>query len=159
MQKPKENIEQLNRQFSANAALALLQDSESVPADALIAFNVDEESGELLFAKWSDGKEDFIAMDGGDIGAAEHPFVLLKSPADAAKAENPEEVVVFYEDPDDFYDGIFVAFGDGSVKFLEGNFMDHAEALEAIANTFGFSEKAASDLVTKGKAIDALLGD
>ena len=69
-----------------------------------------------------------------------------------------EEVGVFYEDPGDFYDGIFVAFGDGSVKFLEGNFMDHAEALEAIANTFGFSEKAASDLVKKGKAIDALLG-
>ena len=154
-----ENIEQLNRQFSANVALALLQDSESVPADALIAFNVDEESGELLFAKWSDGKEDFIAMDGGDIGSAELPFVLLKSPGDAAKAENPEEVVVFYEDPGDFYDGIFVAFGDGSVKFLEGNFMDHAEALEAIANTFGLSEKAASDLVKKGKAIDALLGD
>ena len=98
-------------------------------------------------------------MDGGDIGAAEHPFVLLKSPADAAKAENPEEVVVFYEDPDDFYDGIFVAFGDGSVKFLEGNFMDHAEALEAVANTFGLSEKAASELVKKGKAIDELMGN
>ena len=154
-----ESIEQLNRQFSANAAFAMLQDSESVPADALIAFNVDEESGELLFAKWNDGKEDFVAMDGGDIGSAELPFFFLNSPADAAKAEKPEEVVVFYEDPGDFFDGIFVALGDGSVKFLEGNFMDHAEALEAIANTFGFSEKAASDLVKKGKAIDALLGD
>ena len=95
----------------------------------------------------------------GDIGSAELPFVLLNSPGDAAKAENPEDVVVFYEDPGDFYDGIFVAFGDGSVKFLEGNFMDHAEALEAIANTFGLSEKAASDLVKKGKAIDELLGN
>ena len=45
------------------------------------------------------------------------------------------------------------------MKFLEGDFDDHAEALEAAANTFGLSDKAASDLIKKGAAIDKLLDE
>ena len=50
-------------------------------------------------------------------------------------------------------------FGDGSVKFLEGDFDDNAEALEAAANTFGLSDKVAAELIKKGADIDALLDE
>ena len=155
------DVEQFERQIHSQAAFALLQeaDADAFPTGSLLAFNLDDETGEIVFAKWNDGKEDFVAIDGGDLGVVDLPFVFLTSPKAAAKAEKPEETVVFYEDPGDFFDGIFVAFGDGSVKFLEGNFMDHAEAMEAVANTFGLSEKTAAELVKKGAAIDALLGD
>ena len=136
-----DDIEQLNRQFSANAAFAMLKET-SVPAGTIF-FTLGEE-GELVPA---DADED------------EFPFVFLTSPNDAAKAENPEEIVVFYENPSEFFDGIFVVFGDGSVKFLEGDFDDHAEALEAAANTFGLSDKAAADLIKKGAAIDKMMED
>ena len=86
-------------------------------------------------------------------------FTFLTSPEAAAKADNPEETIVFYEDPNDFFDGIFVVFGDGSVKFLEGDFEDHAEAMEAAANTFGLSDKTAADLLKKAAAIDKIMED
>ena len=89
----------------------------------------------------------------------EFPYVILASPEAAAKADKPEETVVFYEDPTECFDGIFVVFGDGEVKFLEGDFADHAEAMEAAANTFGLSDKAAADLLKKAAAIDKIFAD
>ena len=151
------DIEQLTRQFQAQAALSMLGE-EDIPTDGLIAFALGED-GELIFAKWNDGKEDFVGINGEDMGSTELPFIIVNSPKAAAKADKPEETVVFYEDPDNCVDGIFVAFGDGSVKFLEGNFVDHAEAMEAAANTFGLSEKAAAELLKKGEAVDKIFGN
>ena len=93
----------------------------------------------------------------GDSDLEDFPYVFLTEPEEAEKADNPEEVVVFYEDPTEFIDGIFVAFGDGSVRFVEGDFDDHAEAMEAVANTFDFSDKAAADLIKLATAIDKFL--
>ena len=50
-------------------------------------------------------------------------------------------------------------FGDDSAKFLEGDFENHTEAMEAVVNTFGLSEKAAADLLKKAAAIDELFED
>ena len=151
------NIEQLNRQFSANAALELLKEAK-IPESSCVFFAVAEDGGGAVFAKWDETTEEIVPVDeAGEV--EEFPFVLLTSPEAAAKAEKPEETVVFYEDPNDFFDGIFVVFGDGSVKFLEGNFDDHAEAMEAAANTFGLSDKTASDLIKKAAAIDKIFED
>ena len=147
------SAELLERQVQSNVAFAMLKEA-SVPAGTTF-FTLGEE-GELVFAKWDAQEEEFVLVP-EDTDEDEFPFVFLTSPNDAAKAENPEETVVFYEDPTEFIDGIFVVFGDGSVKYLEGDFDDHAEALEAAANTFGLSDKAASDLIKKGAAIDKLL--
>ena len=106
--------------------------------------------------KWDAEGDAFAPASEGAEDVDDFPFVFVTTPDAASKAENPEEVVVFYEDPSEFIDGIFVVFGDGSVKFLEGDFDDHAEALEAAANTFGLSDKAAADLIKKGAAIDKL---
>ena len=95
----------------------------------------------------------------GETTEGRFPFVVLASPEAASKAENTGETVVFYEDPNAFFDGIFVVFGDGEVKFLEGDFADHSEAMEAAANTFGLSDKAAADLLKKAAAIDKILED
>ena len=150
-----DDIEQLNRQVQSNVAFAMLKEA-SVPAGTTF-FTLGEE-GDLVFAKWDAQEEEFVLVP-EDTDEDEFPFVFLTSPDDAAKAENPEEIVVFYEDPTEFVDGIFVVFGDGSVKFLEGDFDDHAEALEAAANTFCLSDKAAADLIRKGAAIDKLLDE
>ena len=109
-----------------------------------------------VFAKWDEAAGEMV-MD--ETEEEEFPFTFITSPEAAAKADNPEETVVFYEDPNDFFDGIFVVFGDGSVKFLEGDFDDHAEAMEAAVNTFGISEKAAGELLKKAAAIDKMLED
>ena len=113
--------------------------------------------GELVFVKWDEEEKDFVVI--GDSDEIDFPYVLLQSPDDAAKADNPEEAVVFYEDPTENIDGIFVAFGDGSVKFLEGDFENHAEAMEAVANTFDFSDKAAADLIKLATGIDKFLDE
>ena len=149
-----DDIEQLNRQFSANAALAMLKEA-TVPAGAV--FFALGEDGELVFVKWNEAEKELAVV--GDSDEDEFPFVFLTTPDAAAKADNPEEVVVFYEDPTENFDGIFVVFGDGSVKFLEGDFDDHSEAMEAAANTFGLSDKAAADLLKKAAAIDQYLED
>ena len=84
---------------------------------------------------------------------------LWKQYQAAAKADKPEETVVFYEDPNEFFDGIFVVFGDGSVKYLEGDFDNHVEAMEAAANTFDLSDKVAADLLKKAAEIDKIFED
>ena len=150
-----DDIEQLNRQFSANAAFALLKIA-NVP-EGSVFFAVDGEEGELVFVKWNEADKELAVV--GDSDEDEFPFVFLTTPDAAAKADNPEDVVVFYEDPTECFDGIFVVFGDGSVKVLEGDFEDHAEAMEAAANTFGLSDKAAADLLKKAAAIDKMLED
>ena len=110
--------------------------------------------GDIDVRQQDEGLGHPILMGSKTVGDAEHLVLRLVSPVAASKADKPEETVVFYEDPTEFFDGIFVVFGDGSVKFLEGDFDDHAEALEAAANTFGLSDKAAADLIKKGAAID-----
>ena len=147
------DFEQLERQTSANAAFTMLKEAKIPEGSMFFALG---EEGELVFAKWNaeHGLETV-----GESDEVHFPFVVLASPEAAAKADKPEETVVFYEDPTECFDGIFVVFGDGSVKFLEGDFDDHAEALEAAANTFGLSDKAAADLLKKAAAIDKLFAD
>lgn len=148
-----DNIEQLERQTNANAAFAMLKEAKIPEGSMFFALG---EEGELVFAKWNaeHGLETV-----GESDEVHFPFVVLASPEAAAKADKPEETVVFYEDPTECFDGIFVVFGDGEVKFLEGDFADHAEAMEAAANTFGLSDKAAADLLKKAAAIDKLFAD
>ena len=141
----------LERQIQSSAAFTMLKEA-TVPADTV--FFALSEDGELAFVKWDAAEEMFAPATEGAEDIDDFPFVFVTTPDAASKAENPEETVVFYEDPTEFVDGIFVVFGDGSVKFLEGDFDDHAEALEAAANTFGLSDKAAADLIKKGAAID-----
>lgn len=148
------DFEQLERQTNANAAFAMLQDAKIPEGSVFFALG---EEGELIFVKWDEAKKEFAVV--GDSDEEEFPFTFLTSPDAAAKADNPEEVVVFYEDPTECFDGIFVVFGDGSVKFLEGDFDDHTEAMEAAANTFGLSDKAAADLLKKAADIDKKLED
>ena len=107
--------------------------------------------------KWNEAEKEFAVV--GDSDEDEFPFVFLTTPEAAAKADNPEEVVVFYEDPTENFDGIFIVFGDGSVKFLEGDFENHSEAMEAVANTFDFSDKAAADLIKLAAGIDKFLDE
>lgn len=149
------SAEILERQVQATAALALLKEAK-IPEGNGVFFTVAEDGSGAVFAKWNaeHGLETV-----GETDETDFPFVILASPEAAAKADNPEETVVFYEDPTECFDGIFVVFGDGEVKFLEGNFEDHAEAMEAAANTFGLSDKAAADLLKKAAAIDKLFKD
>ena len=152
-----DSIERLNRQFGANAAFEQLKDAK-IPESSCVFFAVADDGSGAVFAKW-DAEEEMIAPVGETGDVLEFPFVVLTSPEAAAKADKPEETVVFYEDPNDFFDGIFVVFGDGSVKFLEGDFENHVEAMEAAANTFDLSDKAAADLLKKAAAIDAIFED
>ena len=146
------SAEILERQTSANAAFALLKEAK-IPEGAVVYFTVAEDGSGAVFARRNPetGLETV-----GETTEGLFPFVVLSSPEAASKAENPEETVVFYEDPNAFFDGIFVVFGDGEVKFLEGNFENHTEAMEAAANTFDLSDKAAADLLKKAAAIDKL---
>ena len=147
------SADNMERQIQSSVAFAMLKEA-TVPADTVF-FALDEE-GELAFVKWDKEEEMFAPATEGAEDIDDFPFVFVTTPDAASKAENPEEVVVFYEDPTEFVDGLFFVFGDGSVKFLDGDFDDHAEALEAAANTFGLSDKAAADLIKKGAAIDKL---
>ena len=147
--------EVLERQIKTNAAFALLKEA-AVPADTVF-FTLGEE-GDIVFVKWNEAAKEFVPVP-ENTEEDDFPFVFLTAPDAASKAATPEETVVFYEDPTEFVDGIHFVFGDGSVKFLEGDFDDHVEALEAAANTFGLSEKAAADLIKKGAAIDKMMED
>ena len=149
------SADNLERHIKSNAALVLLKEAE-IPAGTVF-FTLGEE-GDFVFMKWDEAEKEFV-REPADTEEEEFPFVFLTSPDAAANAENPDETVVFYEDPSEFSDGIFVMFGDGSVKFLEGDFDDNAEALEAAANTFGLSDKVAAELIKKGADIDALLDE
>ena len=157
-----EAAENLERQAKTNAVYTLLkmyaaaEDLPEIPAGTVF-FTLNEET-EFVFVKWDEAAKEFTPVP-EDTEEDDFPFVLVTTPDAAAKAENPEETVVFYEDPTEFIDGIFVVFGDGSVKFLEGDFDNHAEAMEAAANTFGLSEKAAADLLKKAAAIDKIMED
>ena len=150
-----DSVDNLERHLKSNFAFNLLKAAE-VPAGTVF-FSLDEE-GDFVFVKWDDAAKEF-APEPADTDEEDFPFVFLTTPDAAAKADNPEETVVFYEDPNDFFDGIFVVFGDGSVKFLDGDFDSHVEAMEAAANTFDLSDKAASDLLKKAAAIDKMLED
>ena len=148
------SADNLERQINAMGALAILKDAK-IPESPCVFFAVAEDGSGAVFAKWDAAEEEMVA----DEAAEEFPFTVLTSPEAAAKADNPEETIVFYEDPNDFFDGIFIAFGDGSVKFLEGDFDNHVEAMEAAANTFGLSDKAAAELIKKAAAIDKIFED
>ena len=148
------DFEQLERQTNANAAFSMLKEAKIPEGSVFFALG---EEGELVFAKYDETMKEFVVVDSEYDD--EFPFTFLTSPEAAAKADNPEETVVFYEDPTEFFDGIFVVFGDGSVKFLEGDFEDHSEAMEAAANTFDLSDKAAADLLKKAAAIDKKISD
>ena len=149
------DTDNLERQTKTNAALTLLKLAE-VPAGTVF-FTLNEDV-DFVFMKWDEAEKEFKPVP-EETEEDDFPFVFLTSPEAAAKADTPEETIVFYEDPNEFIDGIFVAFGDGSVKFLEGDFDGHAEAMEAAVNTFGISDKAAADLLKKAAAIDKLMED
>jgi len=148
------DFELLDRQTNATAAMELLKEAKIPEGSVFFALG---DEGELVFAKWDETMKEFVVVDSEY--EDEFPFTFLVSPEAAAKADNPEETVVFYEDPTENFDGIFVVFGDGSVKFLEGDFDDHSEAMEAAANTFDLSDKAAADLLKKAAAIDKHLDE
>ena len=148
------DFDTLERQTNANAAFAMLKEAKIPEGSMFFALG---EEGELVFAKWNETSKEFVVV--GESDEVHFPFVVLASPEAASKADKPEETVVFYEDPTECFDGIFVVFGDGEVKFLEGDFADHAEAMEAAANTFGLSDKAAADLLKKAAAIDKIFAD
>ena len=148
-----DSLDTLERQIKVSAAFAMLKDAE-VPANSVF-FALGQE-GDLVFVKWDDAKKEFV-FNLDDVEDGIFPFTFLTTPDAAAKADTPEETIVFYEDPTEFTDGIFVVFGDGSVKFLDGDFDDHTDALEAAVNTFGISEKIASGLLKKAAEIDARL--
>lgn len=150
-----DSAEIFERQVNATAALALLKEAK-IPESSCVFFAVAEDGSGAVFAKWDDAAGEMVLDETEE---EEFPFTVLTSPEAAAKADNPEETVVFYEDPNDFVNGIFIAFGDGSVKFLEGDFDSHEEAMEAAANTFGLSDKASADLIKKAVAIDKIFED
>jgi len=145
------SADNLERQVKTNVAFAMLKEAE-IPENGVF-FALGNE-GELVFAQWDEAEGEF-AVDFDAVDDGIFPFTFLTSPDAAAKADKPEETIVFYEDPTEFSDGIFVVFGDGSVNFLEGDFDSHAEALEAAANTFGISEEIALELIKKGAELDA----
>jgi len=147
------SAEILDRQINATAAFALLNEAK-IPESSCVFFTIAENGSGIAFAKWDAATESIVHV--GETEEQNFPFVFLTSPEAAAKAANPEETIVFYEDPNDFIDGIFVVFGDGSVKYLEGDFENHVEALEAAANTFGLSEQTATGLLKKAAAIDEI---
>lgn len=148
------DFELLERQTNATAALELLKEAK-IPQSPCVFFALGED-GNIVFVNWDAAAGEMVQSDEE---TEEYPFTLITSPEAASKADNPEETVVFYEDPTEFFDGIFVVFGDGSVKYLEGDFDDHAEAMEAAANTFDLSDKVAADLLKKAAAIDKIMED
>ncbi len=150
------DVDTLERQVQATAALAMLKEAK-IPEGKCVFFTIAEDGSGAAFAKWDDAEEAFVTV--GETDEVNFPYVVLTSPEAAEKTDKPEETIVFYEDPTEFFDGIFVVFGDGEVKYLEGNFEDHSEAMEAAANTFDLSDKAASDLLKKAAAIDKLYED
>ncbi len=149
------SADNLERQIKANAAFAMLQEAK-IPESSCVFFAVAEDGSGVAFAKWDEAKGEIVQDDTEEV---DFPFTVVTSPEAAAKADNPEETIVFYEDPNEFFDGIFVMFGDGSVKFLEGDFDNHVEAMEAAANTFSLSDKTAADLLKKAAAIDKIFED
>ena len=149
------SADNLERQIKANAAFAMLQEAK-IPESSCVFFAVAEDGNGVVFAKWDEAKGEMVQDDTEEV---DFPYTVLTSPEAAAKADNPEETIVFYEDPNEFFDGIFVMFGDGSVKFLDGDFDNHVEAMEAAANTFGLSDKTAADLLKKAAAIDKIFED
>ena len=150
------DADNLERQIQATAAFAMLKNAEIPAGNKCLFFTLGEE-GDLVFAKWDEEEEGLVAIP-EDADEIDFPYVFITSPDAAAKADKPEETVVFYEDPTEFADGIFVVFGDGSVKFLDGDFDSHTEALEAVSNTFDLANRTAADLIRKGADIDLLLG-
>ena len=151
MDQDDDSADNLERQIRSNIAYAMLREAE-IPAGAVF-FTLGDE-GDLVFAKWDEAEQEFV-LDPADTDEVDFPFVFLTTPEAAEKADKPEETVVFYEDPTEFADGIFIMFGDGSVKYLVGDFDDHAEALEAAAGTFDISEDIAVKLIKKGAEIDS----
>ena len=139
------------RKIVADAALERLKGSK-VPAGAVF-FTLGDES--LVFVKWNEDEEEFERVP-EDTDEEEFPFVYVTSPSAAAKADNSDEIVVFFEDPMDNTDGIHFVFGDESVKFLEGDFDSYTEAAEAAVNSFDISESAAKKLLKRAAAIDEM---
>lgn len=144
-----------DRKGQVLSAFSTLKNEKSLPLGKCVFFAMGEKKG-LVFIKWNEKDSDFYRIP-ADSDEENFPFVLLSSPSDAAKTNNPKETIVFYEDPNDFSDGIFVAFGDGSVKFLEGKFDNHVDAMDSAANTFGLSDKTAALLIKTVSFIDSLV--
>lgn len=148
-----DSLELAGRLFVANLALSQLEDA-AIPSDSPCVFFTLGEDGPV-FVKWDAAKEEFVHIP-AESEEEEFPYLIIASPADAAKADKPEETVVFYEDPMEFSDGIFVMFADGAAKFLEGNFDTHTEAMDAAINTFDISEDIGKELLKKAAAVDKI---
>ncbi len=145
------------RKVQVLSALSLLKNEKDIPMGKCVFFAVGPKKG-LVFVKWDEKNSNFCCIP-TDSDEDSFPFVLLSTPSEAAKSNIPKENIVFYEDPNDFSDGIFVVFGDDSVKFLEGNFDNHVDALDSAANTFGLSDKTAARLIKTATFIDSLFDD
>ena len=139
--------------LNATTAIALLKEAK-IPQGSCIFFTVTD-NGNLEFAKWDDTQRGIIVV--GESDERHFPFTFFSSPEIAAKDEKPEESIMFYEDPTDFNDGIFIVFGDETVKYLEGDFEGHVEAMEAAIKAFNLSDKAAMEILKKAALIDALI--
>ncbi|MBR2964187.1 MAG: hypothetical protein IKC53_08285, partial [Lentisphaeria bacterium] len=94
---------QLERQTNTTAAFTLLKEAKVPEGSVYFALG---EDGELVFAKYDEDLNEFVVV--GNSEAINFPFTILTLPEAAAKADNPEETVVFYEDPTEYFDGIFV---------------------------------------------------
>ena len=151
-----ESLELAGRMLVATLAFSQLEDAK-VPTDSPCVFFTIGEDGPV-FIKWNQKNEDFDRIP-ADVEEEEFPYLILTSPEDAAKAGDPEETVVFCEDPMEKTDGIYVMFADGSAKYLEGDFETYTEAMDAAISTFGISDDAAAKLLKKAAAIDKIFED
>ena len=165
-----ESLELAGRMLVATLAFSQLEDAK-VPTDSPCVFFTIGEDGPV-FIKWNQKNEDFDRIPAdveeeefpyliipADVEEEEFPYLILTSPEDAAKAGDPEETVVFCEDPMEKTDGIYVMFADGSAKYLEGDFETYTEAMDAAISTFGISDDAAAKLLKKAAAIDKIFGE
>lgn len=140
------------RKLVASIALERLKESK-VPANTVF-FTLGED--DLVYAKWNASEETFDTIP-EDTEEEEFPYVFVNSPSAAAKADKPDETVIFFEDPMENSDGIYFVFGDESVKFLEGDFESYSEAAEAAVNSFDISDDIAKKLLKRAAAIDEML--
>ena len=146
----------LGRQIRVLAGLTMLK-STVIPQGERIFFTIAKKGSGAAFIKWDETNREFVTV--GETDETEFPYIVINSPEAAARVSNPKEIIIFCEDPADFSDGIFFAFGDGSVKFLEGDFDNHVQAINAAIKAFGITEKASADILKKAAAIDAIFVD
>ena len=138
------------RKTNATLAFSLLK-SANIPTGSCIYFAIAKDHRHLDFAKED---EDGRLVTVGETDGTNFPYALLVSPKNTPQSAKPEETIVFYEDPMEFFDGVLIAFANGNIEYLEGNFWTHADVMKAAARTFEFSAGTAAELQRKVTAFD-----